>query len=52
MRKVKKDYVSDILDKNKTYIKVIWNVLNYIMRNGSMSKCYPKCLMEENKTVK
>ena len=52
MRTSKKDYYNKLLDKNRSNIKGLWNVLNSIIRNGVRGTSYPSYFIENGKTIK
>lgn len=53
MRTCKKEYYNKILDRNKTNMKGLWNVLNSIIRNGAKNKNtgYQEFYIEKDKTI-
>lgn len=51
MRTCKKDYFNKILNGNKYCIKGIWNVLNEMIRNGSMYINCPQYFIDNDRTI-
>lgn len=51
MRKCKKDYHTQLLDKNKSNVKGIWEVLNSIIRNKQANSAYPDHFIEKDRKI-
>lgn len=49
IRNSKKLYYKNLLDKNKSNTKKIWEILNSITKNSSKKKTYPDYFIENNK---